>query len=150
MRYLHLAAASGAALALGACGLSAPFGDRSALVYEPSACVDQELDVYFDEGQAQLTQPARELIRMTGERLQGCVVDRVEVIGLASATGSASRNQSLSQRRAERVADALSDAGWPAPQFSLSAVGDAGAVTEAGLAEPMRRRTVVVVRARPR
>lgn len=147
MRYLMVAAAG---LALAACASEAPMGDRSALIYEPSGCVMQTLDVYFDEGQARLTAPARELIRMTGERLQGCQVDRVEVIGLASATGSAGRNQTLSQRRADHVTEELRAAGWPAPELDVAAAGDAGALTDTGLSEPLRRRTVVVVHARPR
>lgn len=151
MKRFQIAATAGMALAVSACGSGALFGDRSELIYEPSACTAQELDIYFDEGQARLTPPARELIRLTGERLQGCQVDRVEVIGLASATGDSRSNQTLSERRAERVIEALRDAGWPRPEFvQTAAAGDAGAVTESGLAEPMRRRTVVVVHARPR
>lgn len=150
MKRFHIGAAMTTAMLAGACASGAPVGDRAALIYEPSVCVTQELDVYFDEGQARLTPPARDLIRMTGERLSGCHVERIDVIGLASATGGAARNLTLSERRAERVADALRDAGLPAPQFSLAAAGDAGALTETGLAEPLRRRTVVVVHARPR
>lgn len=151
MKIFHMAAIGGAAITLAACGAAAPFGDRSALIYEPSACAAQEIDVYFEEGRATLTPPAREMIRMTGERLQGCHVERVEVIGLASATGDSRSNQALSERRAEQVIEALRNAGWPRPEFvQTAAAGDAGAVTESGLAEPMRRRTVVVVHARPR
>lgn len=126
------------------------FNERSDLIYEPSACTEQRLDVYFDEGQARMTQPAQQLIAMTGERLEGCIVDRVEVIGLASATGGSAANVTLSERRAETVARAMQDAGWPAPTFTLAAGGDTGATTASGLAEPLRRRTVVVVHARPR
>src|SRR5690606_32787499 len=125
-------------LTLAGCGSGALFDDRADLIYEPSACTEQRMDVYFDEGQARLTGPAQQLIAMTGERLQGCRVDRVEVIGLASATGSSRANQSLSERRAERVIEALRDAGWPTPEFvQAAAAGDTGAVTESGLAEPM-------------
>lgn len=148
LKYVLLAGAVG--LTLAGCGSDRLFNDRSELIYEPTACTEQRLDVYFDEGQARLTGPARQLIAMTGERLQGCHVDRVEVIGLASATGDARANQTLSERRAERVIAALRDAGWPTPEFvQTAAAGDAGALTESGLAEPMRRRAVVVVHARP-
>lgn len=148
MKFSYMAAAL--AVSVSACGPSALFGERSDLIYEPSACVEQRLDVYFDEGQARMTEPARQLIAMTGERIEGCVVDRVEVIGLASATGGSAANMTLSERRAQTVAEAMQDAGWPAPTFTLSAGGDAGATTAGGLAEPLRRRTVVVVHARPR
>lgn len=149
MKFHHIAATAGAALALSACGALTPFGDRSALIYEPSGCEAQELDIYFAEGQAALTQPALQLIQMTGERLQGCQIDQVEVIGLASSTGDSASNLTLSERRARTVAEALTDAGWPAPRFTLAAGGDTGATTDGGLAEPLRRRTVVVVHARP-
>jgi peptidoglycan-associated lipoprotein len=148
MKFFYVVTA--AALAVSGCGPSALFGERSDLIYEPSACVEQRLDVYFDEGQARMTEPARQLIAMTAERVEGCVVDRVEVIGLASATGGSAANMSLSERRARTVARSMQDAGWPAPQFTLAAGGDAGATTASGLAEPLRRRTVVVVHARPR
>ena len=141
---------SAAALGVSACGTGAMFGERSELIYEPSACTEQRLDVYFDEGQARMTQPAQQMIAMTGERLEGCTIDRVEVIGLASATGGSAANMTLSERRAQTVAEAMQDAGWPAPTFTLSAGGDTGATTATGLAEPLRRRTVVVVHARPR
>ena len=51
--------AAAAALAVSGCGTGAMFGERSELIYEPSACVEQRLDVYFDEGQARMTQPAQ-------------------------------------------------------------------------------------------
>jgi len=48
------------------------------------------------------------------------------------------------------VAEALAAAGWPAPVFDVDAGGEEGAVTEAGVREPMRRRTEVVIEAVPR
>ena len=138
-----------AGLAVSACGTGAMFGERSELIYEPSGCVEQRLDIYFEEGEARIARPAQEMIAMTGERIQGCIVDRVEVIGLASATGGSAANMTLSERRARTVAEAMQDAGWPAPTFTLSAGGDSGATTASGLAEPLRRRTVVVIHARP-
>ena len=142
--------AAATALAVSGCGTGAMFGERSELIYEPSGCVEQRLDIYFDEGQARMTQPAQQMIAMTGERLQGCRIEGVDVIGLASSTGDSASNLTLSERRARAVADALADAGWPSPEFTLSAGGDTGATTDSGLAEPLRRRTVVVVHARPR
>ena len=139
-----------AGLAVSACGTGAMFGERSELIYEPSGCVEQRLDIYFDEGEARIARPAQEMIAMTGERLQGCRIEGVDVIGLASSTGDSASNLTLSERRARAVADALANAGWPSPEFTLSAGGDTGATTDGGLAEPLRRRTVVVVHARPR
>ena len=47
-----------AALVLAGCGSSNPFRDRSDLVATPSACTAKRFDIYFGEGQAQLTDPA--------------------------------------------------------------------------------------------
>ena len=148
MMRFRMAAAALAVAAVAGCA-NGP-GGRPALIADTAGCAEQRLDIYFDEGQARLTQPARQLIAMTGERLQGCNVERVEVIGLASSTGDSASNLTLSERRARTVAEALTDAGWPAPGFTLAAGGDTGATTDGGLAEPLRRRTVVVVHARPR
>ena len=69
------------------------------------------------------------------------------LVGLADADGAANRNLALSRRRAATVARALAAGGLPRPEFDIDAVGQAGAVTGGGDAEPLRRRTEVVVRA---
>ena len=138
------------ALGLGACGGGGGgYADRADLVAEPGACGERRFEIYFEEGQARLTEPAREIIGMTSTQLAGCDIRRVRVTGLASATGSASANQSLSERRAMAVAEAFEGAGWPAPAFHMEAVGDQGATTADGRAEPLRRRTEVWVEAAP-
>ena len=87
---------------------------------------------------------------MTATHLQGCDIQRVQVIGLADASGAASLNQTLSQRRATAVAEALAAAGWPTPVFEVAAAGGQGANVAPGVAEPLRRRTEVTVTAAPR
>ena len=124
--------------------------DRSELVAEPSACSTKRFEVYFAENEARLTNPALQAIGLTATQLQGCDIKRVQVLGLASATGDVASNLSLSERRAVAVAEALAAAGWPTPAFELGAVGDAGATTTAGANEPLRRRTEVLVEAAPR
>lgn len=132
-------------------GCSTPgFKNRSDLVVEPSACTEKRFEVYFTEGEARLTGPARQAIGMTAAQLQGCDIRKVQVLGLASATGDAAENMDLSQRRAVAVAEALTAAGWPAPVFDVNAAGDTGAVAATGVNEPMRRRTEVLIDAAPR
>ncbi len=140
-----------AALAVGlsGCGVTR-FMDRSAVVAEPSACTAKRFEVYFADSEARLTESARLAIGMTAAQLQGCDIRRVQVLGLSDARGGATANLSLSERRARAVAEALTAAGWPTPAFEVEAVGDEGSVTEAGVREPMRRRTEVVVDAVPR
>lgn len=136
--------------AVAAAGCAERPWSRADLVAEPSVCTPQRFDIYFREGEAGLTDAARHAIGMTATQLQGCDIRRVEVLGLADASGSAAANLDLSQRRAQAVTKALEAAGWPVPAFSLAAAGDAGAVTADGSAELMRRRTEVLVDAAPR
>ena len=138
------------AAAVAGCGWTPGFRDRSALVTEPSPCAAKRFEVYFAENEARLTSAALQAIGLTATQLQGCDIQRVQVVGLASSTGGVDSNLDLSQRRATAVAEALVAAGWPTPAFELGAVGDAGATTADGTREPMRRRTEVLVHAAPR
>ena len=145
-----VSAALAAALGLSACSTAQRLMGRDRLVSPSTACSTQRFDIYFTEAQARLTEPAREAIGLYAARLQDCEIRSVNVLGLASATGDSAANRDLSERRAVAVTDALSASGWPTPVFSLEAEGDAGAVTPDGVAQPLRRRTEVVVEARPR
>lgn len=145
-----MAVAGAAALVLTGCESASLFRDRSDLVATPTTCTAKRFDIYFGEGQAQLTDPALQAIRLTADQLKDCDIRKVQVIGLASATGSSSANQTLSERRAIAVTEALEAAGWPLPAFEIAVEGDTGAVTADGRAEPLRRRTEVVVDAAPR
>ncbi len=142
-----IAAVGLAALALGACTTTAP--TREALVADPTACTAKRFDIYFAENQSGLTDAARSAIGLTATQLQGCRIRTVRVVGLSSATGGADANQALSEQRALSVAEALVAAGWPTPAFELAAAGDTGATTATGVAEPLRRRTEVLVDATP-
>ena len=137
------------AVGLSGCGVTR-FMERSAVVTEPSPCSAKRFEVYFADSEARLTEPARQAIGMAAAQLQGCDIRKVQVLGLADARGGATANLSLSERRAQAVAEALTAAGWPAPAFEVEAGGDEGAVTDAGVREPMRRRTEVLVEAAPR
>lgn len=128
----------------------APTMSRSDIVAEPSACTTKRFEVYFAEGEARLTDVARQAIGLTATQLQDCRIDKVQVIGLADATGGHSANQTLSERRAIAVVEAFEAAGWPAPVFDVDGVGDQGAAMPGGVNEPMRRRTEVLVEASPR
>lgn len=144
---LGLAAVTLAALALGAC---APTTSREALVAGETPCSPVRFDIYFQENQAALTQAAGQAIQAAAGVLAGCDVRKVQVLGLADATGGAQGNMTLSQSRAAVVAQALNASGLPAPAFDVAAAGDVNATTSSGAAEPLRRRTEVLVDARPR
>lgn len=142
---------AGAGLVLAGCETAkGMFTDRSQIVETPSACAAQRFEIYFADGEARLTEPARQAIGLTAAQLQGCQIKSVKVLGLADARGGAAANQSLSERRATAVAEALAAAGWPSPAFEVGAAGDDGAVNAAGVREPLRRRTEVLVDAAPK
>jgi peptidoglycan-associated lipoprotein len=148
MRTIVIAGLAG--LTLAGCGWTPGMRDRSELVAEPSPCMAKRFEVYFAEGEARLTQPALQAIGLTATQLQSCDIRSVKVVGLADAQGGAAANQTLSERRAVAVAEALVAAGWPTPAFEVIAAGDTGAVTAEGTNEPLRRRTEVLVEAAPR
>ncbi|MGH7020881.1 MAG: OmpA family protein [Brevundimonas sp.] len=135
---------------LAGCTTPGAYKKRSDLVSNPAACAAKRFEVYFDQDQARLTTAAREAISLTATQLQGCDVTKVQVLGLADArSGTAAANQSLSERRARSVAEALSSAGLPAPAFEVAASGADGAVVN-GVNDPLRRRTEVLIEAGPR
>ncbi|HYC75035.1 OmpA family protein [Brevundimonas sp.] len=138
------------ALALTLAGCAQTPWSRGDLVAEPQACAPQRFDIYFREGEAGLTDAARHAIGLTATQLQGCDIRKVNVIGLADASGGPDANLDLSERRALAVTEALQAAGWPTPVFSLIVAGESGSVTADGASEPMRRRTEVLVDAAPR
>ena len=149
MRFAILVAAAALVAGLSACA-SGQGPARETIVAAPSDCRPQTFEVYFADGEARLTGTARQVISMTATHLQGCEIQRVQVMGLADASGPASVNQTLSRQRAIAVAEALAAAGWPTPVFEVEAAGGQGATVAPGVAEPLRRRTEVTVTAAPR
>lgn len=123
--------------------------DREAIVADAD-CAPVRFDVYFATDQAELTPVAAEAVRMGAAKVAACRVERVRVLGLADAQGGATANLNLSQGRAQAVTTALEAAGLPAPVFEIEAAGDAGATTAGGANAPLRRRTEVLIEARPR
>lgn len=149
MRFAILVSAVVLVAGLSACA-SGRGPARDTIVAAPTDCRPQTFEVYFADGEARLTETARQVIGMTATHLQGCDIQRVQVIGLADASGAPGLNQTLSQRRATAVAEALAAAGWPTPVFEVAAAGGQGATVAPGVAEPLRRRTEVTVTAAPR
>ena len=147
---LPLVVVGGLTLALAGCAAPALYKSRSDLVSDPAACTAKRFEVYFDQDQARLTTAAREAISLTATQLQGCNVTRVQVLGLADArSGTPAANQSLSERRARSVAEALAGAGLPPPAFEVAGARAGGGVVN-GVNDPLRRRTEVVIEAAPR
>lgn len=143
--------AAGLALGLVACAAERPAPHPAPPGPPPVAqvCADFSFPIYFETASDRLTAAAQQVLADAVARVRGCRFGRIDVVGLADADGVASRNLVLSHRRADTVARALAAGGLPRPEFDIDAVGQAGATTENGQAEPLRRRTEVVIRASP-
>ena len=113
-------------------------------------CNDFSFPIYFETGSDQLSTAAMQVVSESAERVRGCDVTEVQLLGLADASGTARANLELSRRRAASVAAALAAAGLPQPAFDIGAAGQVGAVAPGGKPEPLRRRTEVVIRASPK
>jgi outer membrane protein OmpA-like peptidoglycan-associated protein len=129
-----------------AAALAAGCAANRPLVANPSDCVDTAFPIYFEEGSDQLTQPALQVLAQTATRMKSCRITEARVLGLADAGGTNAANMAVSQGRARKVTEALAAQGLPAPQFEVAAAGAQGAVTPEGAAEPVRRRTEVLLR----
>ncbi len=125
-----------ALLTLGACAGT----PEAPADFDPSACYERSFDIYFERYEDQLNPAAREAIDAVQSQLRGCRIDNVRVLGLAGAAGGARENFDLSARRALYIAEYMErEPGWSRRNFQTVAAGEAGATTETGEVEPMRR-----------
>ena len=113
-----------------------PLAPVSALAAS-ARCADLDFPIYFQDGSDQLTPAARQVLSSAVTRVRGCRITSGEIVGLASAGGSVATADALSQRRAVRVAEALTAAGVPGPALQLKAGGEAGATGPRGHAAPL-------------
>jgi outer membrane protein OmpA-like peptidoglycan-associated protein len=148
----HIAARLAALVVLAMLALSAceTMGMMNASAQTPAQrCEDKEFSVYFDEWQSELTSDARDAIAMVQHQLAGCAIEHVRIVGLAGARGNEADNLDVSMARAQAIAAALEQGGWPADNFELIALGEQNAATAEGVARPMRRRAHIIVQAAP-
>jgi outer membrane protein OmpA-like peptidoglycan-associated protein len=136
-------------LALAACANTGT-DNASAPAFNPAACGPRDFVIYFDEGQAVLTEEARRIIDLQARDIRGCQIDSVQIIGLADQDeGNAESARALSVRRVEVLMEYLATrASWPRSRFELLASGERGAVTAEGLDVPVRNRARIIAAAR--
>lgn len=138
----------GAAALVGVVGLVSGCGTlqnaRARIEKAPAACEDVTVQIYFEPDSAEVTREGKAVLSQAATLARPCKIDRVSVLGLADAVGTADVNLELSKRRAASVTAALAATGLPAAEFNLQAAGQSGAVTPAG-AQPLRRRADVTV-----
>ena len=136
------------AVALSGCG-HMPTG-RDRIVKTPPRCVDQTVEVYFEQFSAEVTKEGRAVIAAAAAQAKPCKVASVDILGLAdNVGGDAASNLELSKRRAQSVTAALTAAGLPAGEIKTAAAGGAGATTAKGQAQPLRRRADIVLHLSP-
>lgn len=143
---IRFAMGAAVVLALGACASISD--DDPAPAFDSRACYERSFAIYFDEFQADLSPEARQTIDAIEEKVRGCRVTRVRILGLASVTGSDQRNMDVSIRRAQVIGDYLGrTTDWPRSAYQLLAAGASGATLPDGSPELMRRRAHITVTA---
>ena len=117
--------------ALAACG-GAPGGD---------------FVVYFGFDRSDLDLAAKVVVANVVVALQGVANPVVSLVGHTDTSGPASYNQGLSQRRVNRVAQALSNAGVPMGGVTRAARGEKELAVQTGdgVREPRNRRVTIAI-----
>ncbi len=113
----------------------------------PTACPARQMVFYFGSWETDLNALAMQEINAIQTALKECAIEHVHIVGMAGAPGDVAANVEASKKRAENVAAALEQAGWPRSAFVLDPKGEDGATTSDGLETPMRRRVEVSVNA---
>jgi len=80
--------------------------------------------VFFDSGKSALKKGAQSTLTRIAEQLKGDNTIKVTVEGHTDNTGTAEKNQALSEKRAEAVRDFLVSAGVPADRVTAEGKGD--------------------------
>ncbi len=131
-----------AAQALDEAGLAFKFLEGD-FAFEPCGAA---VVVFFDLDSSELTPVAKKIL---ADSLSGidrnCVNISVSIEAATDSSGSAKRNQALSERRAEAVRSEIAALGFSGSQISVSAVGETKLLraTADGTREPSNRRASV-------
>jgi len=118
------------------------------LVETQDAVLDpMDITVYFDYDKHNLTPEADNLVRQAAQSALANNIDTVVVSGNTDTSGSSAYNQSLSEKRARIVSDALVRYGVPTERIEQRAFGESNLAkaTSDGVREPLNRRTNVTI-----
>ena len=102
-------------------------------------------DILFDTGRADLKPEARENLGQMAAIMKKYPENVLTVKGYTDSTGSASMNQTLSQKRAEAVKFHLVAAGLPEQTVSAQGMGPSNPVSDNGTAEGRKQNRRVEV-----
>ena len=101
--------------------------------------------VFFDWDKATITSDGMAIIQQAASTYRSGGAVQIQVTGYTDRSGSPSYNQRLSERRANAVANALSQQGVPRNQMAVSGHGenDNRVPTADGVREPQNRRVEI-------
>jgi outer membrane protein OmpA-like peptidoglycan-associated protein len=122
---LLLPAAAAAPLAVASC--AAPrTPPQPAASAPPAPASDRAYIVFFELGRADIGPRGRQIVAEAARNsgAPGGGAGRIELQAYADRSGRADRNQRLSQRRAEAVADELARQGVPRERIAIQAHGE--------------------------
>ena len=102
--------------------------------------------VFFDWDKSTITSEGMAIIQQAAAAFRAGGPVTIQVTGYADRSGSPGYNQRLSERRANNVANALTQAGVPRQQMAVSGRGenDNRVPTADGVREPQNRRVEIV------
>lgn len=103
--------------------------------------------VYFGFDRTNLTNKARAVIDNVVAAVQSMGTDSLSVVGHTDTVGSVAYNQGLSERRAQRVGDALADRGFPRSNMVLAGRSELEPAVQTGdgVREPLNRRVEITL-----
>ncbi len=134
---------------LGACATAPPAPPAipaNAIGSQASAlCEIVDFTLYFASGARDLDRFSKDMVNQAAERVRGCQRFNLTVEGFTDASGAEAINATVSQQRAQSVAQALIEAGAQPDGVIIAGRGEVGAISEDGDAEPARRRVVVTL-----
>jgi len=101
--------------------------------------------VFFDFDRSNITPAAQDILNTVVSDARRTNANRLNVVGHTDTSGSPAYNQSLSERRANAVREALVQRGVPAGQIATRGVGESQPLiaTGDGVREPSNRRAEV-------
>lgn len=104
--------------------------------------------LYFDAGTAQITKASEALLPQILQEVRSRPAAELAIVGHTDTVGDAAQNAVLSMRRAEQVAQLLSEARSAAMAVDISSHGEQNPLvrTPDNTAEPRNRRVEVTVR----
>jgi OmpA-OmpF porin, OOP family len=136
-----------ALLALAACAQPAPPPPAAAAPPPPPPPPQRNFTVFFDWDRANITPEGQQIVDAAATTFKSEPPSTpVQVIGHTDTTGTAEYNQKLSERRAQNVASALTQAGVPQSAMTVTGVGfnDLKVPTPPGVREAQNRRTEII------